>query len=77
VEKIQEAALRELYRLIPKRDLEDVDVRVVIDGDDVDVRVEVTVHPLSELSDGEIQEAVEKAAEAAIRAADELMKGTD
>ncbi|MEO2241424.1 MAG: DUF3194 domain-containing protein [Euryarchaeota archaeon] len=77
MEKIQEAALRELYRLIPKRDLEDVDVRVVIDGDDVDVRVEVTVHPLSELSDEEIREAVEKAADAAIRAADRLMKGTD
>ncbi len=74
VEKIQEVALRELYRRIPKRDLEDVDVRVVVDGDDVDVRVEVTVHPLSELSDEEIEEAVEKAAEAAIRAADEIMQ---
>ncbi|WP_456482139.1 DUF3194 domain-containing protein [Methanopyrus sp.] len=71
---MHEAALRELYRRIPKRDLEDVDVRVTVDGESVDVDVKVEVHPLSELSDEEIEEAVERAAEAAIKEADKIMR---
>ncbi|WP_457620837.1 DUF3194 domain-containing protein [Methanopyrus sp.] len=70
---MHEAALRELYRRIPKRDLEDVDVTVTVDGESVDVDVKVEVHPLSELSDEEIKEAVERAAEAAIKEADRIM----
>ncbi|WP_456477384.1 DUF3194 domain-containing protein [Methanopyrus sp.] len=73
IERIHEVALQELYRRIPKRDLEDVDVTVTVDGKSVDVDVKVEVHPLSELSDEEIKEAVERAAEAAIKEADRIM----
>ncbi len=45
-----------------------------MDGESVDVDVKVEVHPLSELSDEEIEEAVERAAEAAIKEADKIMR---
>ncbi|WP_456436791.1 DUF3194 domain-containing protein [Methanopyrus sp.] len=73
IERIHEVALQELYRRIPRRDLEDVDVTVTVDGKSVEVDVKVEVHPLSELSDEEIKEAVERAAEAAIKEADRIM----
>ncbi len=53
--------------------MEDVDVTVTVDGKSVEVDVKVEVHPLSELPDEEIKEAVERAAEAAIKEADRIM----
>ncbi|NPB01971.1 MAG: DUF3194 domain-containing protein [Methanopyri archaeon] len=76
-EKAYEAAMSEISKRLSPRDVDDVNLKIVVDGKDVEVEVDVKVHPLAPVDDEEVEEAVEKAADAAMRVLDRFMREED
>ncbi len=76
-ERAYEAAIKEIRKRLSSRDVDDIDFKIIMDEKEVEVEVNVKVHPLAPVSDEEVEEAVEKAADAAVRVLDEFMRERD